>query len=305
MSDAWSPEFPVDRALAARLIGEQFPQLRPHLETGSGLQQIGLGWDHHVWRCGPIAFRFPHQTESLRSGHDVADALAQLAPSLSLATPEPLLRGTPTADYPGHFVGYRWIEGEMPARLPLTSEDRGRAALPLARFLRTLHSTPRSSATEWGLVVEGNRGNMAERTTHGRQRANQLQHTAFAELSDRAAAAMVPPPAERTPAELRVVHGDLHAGQVLCDAQHTLVGVIDWDSLALGDPAFDLIMVRAFLPPPARSVFWEIYGDRSAQARAHHLALSYGLALLAQGVETGDDGVRDEAAFSLENALSE
>ncbi len=298
MRDAWSPEFPVGRALAARLIGGQFPEF----DVGD-LSLIGAGWDHEVWRCGPIVFRFPHQQQSLRSGHDGAHALEQLANLLPLATPEPLFRGVPADGYPGHFVGYRWIDGNLPARLPLTSEDRARAALPLAAFIRVLHDIPTSRARRWGLSPERDRGSMAKRTVFARKRADELSQTPFADLAARAAEAMATPPSECTQEERRVVHGDLHAGQVLFDDQHTLVGVLDWDSLALGDPAFDLIMASSFVQRADRTHFWTAYGDRSAERRAHHLALSYGLALLAQGVATGDKGVRDEAAFSLSNAL--
>jgi len=298
MDDAWSPEFPVDRDLAARLIGEQFPQL----DTDT-LTTLGVGWEHRVWRCEHVAFRFPQRRACLRSGLDGANALARLAPLLPLATPEPLLTGAPTGDYPGNFVGYRWIDGELPARLPLSLDDRARAALPLAAFARALHGVSAARARSWGLTLEGERGSMSERARRGRGRAEDLRRTAFTDLADRAAQAMAAPPPECTPSERRVVHGDLHAGQVLFDRDHTLVGVIDWDSLALGDPAFDLIMASSFIPPSARSEFWNAYGDRAAEARARHLALSYGLAILAQGVATGDGAIRDEAALSLENTL--
>ena len=298
MADAWSPTFPVDRALAGRLIAHRFP----HLNVDD-LEKVGVGWDHEVWRCGDVLFRFPHQRDGLTAAKEKASALTHLGPLLPLAVPMPVLYGQPTAEYPGHFVGYRWLDGQLPARLPLTAQERARAAPALARFTRTLHALPVAQATGWGLVQEGPRGSMRERAVSGRQRADQLKDTAFTDLAHRAAAAMDPPPAECVDHERRVVHGDLHAGQVLFDAQHRLVGVIDWDSTAIGDPAFDLIMVYAFLPPSARAVFWAEYGVSSAARRARHLALSYGLALLAQGVATGDTAVRDEAAFSLKNAL--
>jgi aminoglycoside phosphotransferase (APT) family kinase protein len=299
MSQAWTPAFPVDRALAAALIGAQFPAL--DLTT---LEPGGVGWDHQVWRCDGVAFRFPHQQSSLTSGRDRASALAQLAPLLPMAVPEPRLYGQPTSAYPGHFVGYRWIEGELPARVDMSPHDRAAAAPVLARFLRALHGVSLDQGAEWGLVPEGERGSMADRAVYARRRAEQLRDTPFGALAERAASAMTPPPPECPDGQRRVVHGDLHAGQILMDGSHQLAGVIDWDALAIGDPAFDLILVFSFLPPAARPTFWSGYGPEHAAARARQLALSYGLALLAQGVETGDVGVRDEAAFSLENALS-
>jgi len=298
VTDRWSPTWPVDRALAERLIAGQFPQL--DITT---LLSVGHGWDHRVWRCEDVLFRFPHQPSALTVGRDRADALRDLAPLLPLAIPSPVCVGLPTTEYPGHFVGYRWIDGDLPARLPLTTDDRARAAPVLAGFTRALHALPRDRAAAWQLPDAEPRGTMEERTVNGRLRAEQLKDSPFAGLARRAAEAMDPPPPECTEAEKLLVHGDLHAGQVLFDDAHALVGVIDWDSLEVGDPAFDLLMAFSFVPPRARAAFWDAYGPSTAVGRARHLALSYGLALLAQGVATGDAGVRDEAAFSLENAL--
>lgn len=295
--DAWAARHPVDEELAERLIREQFPEL------DGDVVEVGVGWDHRVWRCGGVAFRFPQQDEALSVGRDRREALARLAPRLPLAVPEPLLLGEPSEAYPGWFVGYRWLPGDLPARLDLTRADRVRAAPALAGFARAVHAVPLETAEAWGLEIEGKRGSMAERVGAGRRRAEQLAGTGFAELARRAAEAMASAPAECRPEERRVVHGDLHAGQVLFDAEHTLVGVIDWDSLAIGDPAFDLLMAWSFVPAEGRAAFWDAYGESTAKARARHLALSYGLGLLAQGVATGDEGVRDEAAYSLECAL--
>ena len=297
MTDLWSPDIPVDRALVERVLAEQFPQL----DRGT-LVHAGTGWDHEVWRCDDVVFRFPIQHESARAGRDRADALARLAPRLPVPVPVPLLFGEPTPDYPAHCVGYRYLPGELAARCALTSADRTRAGIRLAELTRAIHAVPLDEARAWGLQIEGERGSMAERVVHGRQRAEQLADTPFAELARQAADAMEPAPPECTPSERRVVHGDLHAGQTLF-AHGQLTGVIDWDALNIGDPAFDLLMAHGFVPAASRAAFWARYGETTASARARHLALSYGLALLAQGVAVGDDGVRDEAAWSLANAL--
>ena len=91
--------------------------------------------------------------------------------------------------------------------------------------------------------------------------------------------------------------------QILLDEQLQLSAIIDWDEVCIGDPAYDLILVYSFLPQAIRPKFWSLYGPSSCKARARHLALSYGLAILAQAVDSAHHNLRDEAAFSLENAL--
>ncbi len=44
------------------------------------------------------------------------------------------------------------------------------------------------------------------------------------------------------PAESKMVHGDLHPGHLLLDANATLVGILDWTEAKVTDPSFDLAM---------------------------------------------------------------
>jgi len=299
MGTEWQGSLPVDASLARSLIDSQFPALR-----GIGLERVGSGWDHVVWRCGETLFRFPHQAESLDLARRSVQALGHLSTRLPLLIPTPTHQGVPEAGYPGHFVGYRWLEGALPAQLPLTEADRRRATPKLAAFLRTLHGIALPEARAWGVPLEDDKGSMVERTEYARKRARQLADTRWAQLGADALAVMEQPPPEASDSAFRLVHGDLHSGQVLFDTSHTITAVIDWDELAIGDPAFDLIMVYSFVPPMAREDFWHRYGDRTAAARARHLALSYGLAILVQALHTEDPVLRDEAAAGLENALT-
>ncbi len=300
MSHTWQGSLDVNASLARSLINSQFPEL-----AGRELAQLRAGWDHAVWRCGDIVFRFPHQTGSLDLARRSVQALQQLAPKLPLRIPIPTHQGTPTPAYPGHFVGYRWLAGWLPADLPLTTSDRTRAASTLAGFLHVLHKLEWAESRSWGVAAASDKGSMALRSEKARKRVQQLADTGWARLAADALQAMERPPAEALAGEACLVHGDLHAGQVLLDSNHNLAAVLDWDELAIGDPAFDLIMVYSFLPPSAREDFWRIYGSCKAAARARHLALSYGLAILVQAIHSHDEALREEAAFGLKNALAD
>jgi len=297
MSTPWVPQVPVSRALVERLLREQCPAL-----DLAQLSFVAAGWDHAVWRCGDTVLRFPHQHESLHLAADHAASLRALAELLPVAIPSPVHVGEPSAGYPGRFVAYRWIPGEISAHLSLTLEERAATAEPMAEVLRALHAVPAETARRWGAELRPCTGELALRTRYAADRVEQLADTPHARLAARAAEAMAVVPAE---AEAHcLVHGDLHAGQILMDADHQLSGIVDWDELCVGDPAYDLMFVHAFVPPAARHRFWAVYGDFDGRPRARHLALSYGLAILAQAVVGGQAALAAEAAFSLENALT-
>lgn len=297
MSTPWKPTLPVSAALVHALVQDQCPQLDP-----DALAYIGAGWDHAVWRCGDTLLRFPHQTCSSHAASRQVTALCALSEALPLSIPTPTVVGRATDRYPAVFVGYRWIDGTTPAHLELTTSDRARAAEPLARTLQALHRVPLETGRSWGLAP-ADRGNMQLRRDNAVVRAEQLADSPFAALAARAAAAMTPAPPDCLPVDRRVVHGDLHPGQTLFSEDGDLMAIIDWDDMRVGDPAFDLQMVWSFLPSAARPTFWSIYGDFRDHRRARHLALSYGLAILAQAVDSGRPLLTAEAAFGLRNAL--
>ncbi len=298
MTTPWQPEHVIDRALVETLLDSQVSNL-----DLSNLEHVGSGWDHEVWRCGDTVFRFPHQHDALELAADTASIVSRLADRLPFRIPIPTHFGTPTTFYPGRFVGYQYLPGCLPAQLSLTHDERSQAAAPLAHGLKALHLVPRQLAESWGTARASIEGELALRTEKAKLRAAQLASSRFAKLAARAVDAMVPPPPEVEETERRLVHGDLHSGQLIFDRQRQFVGILDWDEVSIGDPAHDLLLVYSFLPKTARARFWSIYGPFSGKARARHLALSYGLAILFQAIECGQDALRDEAAFSLANAL--
>jgi hypothetical protein len=161
-----------------------------------------------------------------------------------------------------------------------------------------------TTAILWGARAHADDGSMLLRLANGRSRAEQLRDGPYAQLAHRAAAAMDPPPATCAPSAHRLVHGDLHPGQLLLDRNGRLAGIIDWDEASLGDPAFDLQLAYAFLPPSVHPEFWALYGAVEAAGRARHIALSTSLAILAQAVSDRKPKLATEAAFNLHNILA-
>lgn len=229
--------------------------------------------------------------------------LAYLGERLDVQLPVRTHQGRPTAEYRGTFAGYQWIKGESLMRARVGEEDRGPIARSLATLLRTLHPLGAITAKRFSVATTDRQNELSLRAEIAQKRASELATSIYADISAEAAAEMTPAPDRCPTSDYRLVHGDLHPGQILVDGEQNMVAVIDWDDVRLGDPAYDLQMVYSFVPPSSRSHFWDRYGPFAGHHRARHLALSYGLAFLARAMRDGDSELAHTAASQLRNAL--
>lgn len=105
----------------------------------------------------------------------------------------------------------------------------------------------------------------------------------------------------RAPRATALVHGDLHARQLLVGGAGEPCGVIDWGDAHQGDPACDLAIAHMLLPPAARAAFREAYGEIDeetwALARLRGLHLAAALAVWAK--HTADEGLGREALAAI------
>ena len=87
------------------------------------------------------------------------------------------------------------------------------------------------------------------------------------------------------------LHGDLHPANVVV-SDGTLSGVIDFDAMFAGDPAWDLAAAWVLLPSGAASRFFDVYAhaDEATIRRARGLAAMKSLFLILMG-QAGDRGL--------------
>ncbi len=212
-------------------VRRTFPSLVVH---DSRLEQSG--GDHLMLIVDDdYAFRFPRrETQDLGFEIEVLRRLRHRSPV-----------AVPAYDYvdPMHrFAGYRFIDGQ-----PLTRDTfarLGRSAQDdvlgcAVDFLRVLHDLPQADATwsgswptTWSAAQFADRG-LSQRlpllARHVPQLAAPVAAFFEAYRLDRAG-------------RLAIVHGDLVGEHMLIDrAGSTLVGIIDFGDVALGDPAQDLL----------------------------------------------------------------
>ena len=300
----WRAELEIDAALVRRLLAEQFPELEL-----TSLQLVGEGWDNAVWLVDRRwLFRFPRREAAVRSAELQTALLPRLAPLLPLPIPEPLFAGRPDQGYPWPFLGMAFLPGREPADVAPDDPMRARAARPLGAFLRALHAPE-------VLDVEGieslpvdplRRADMAFRVERARTRLAEVRELGVWEPPPEAEQLLAE--AEKLPPSPRisVVHGDLHPRHLLVDDSGVPTGIVDWDDCCRADPAIDLVLYWAYLPPSARPEFVAVYGepDEASLLRGRVLALFICSAVAAYGHMEKLAGVEREAVAALDRAMT-
>lgn len=299
MSNAplWQAEQSVDLALARQLIGEQFPEL-----ADVPIAPLGVGWDNTVFQVDRrYAFRFPRRAVAVPFLATEAALLGDLQAYLPLAIPVPRFPGEPSDRYPWPFLGYDLVAGTLLPRATPTESQRRALAKPLAAFLRALHCLPEAFARQRGVPDDTiERLNSQRRDAATRERLDVLLARGLISTDQPILAILADPP-DWTPTATQLVHGDVHAGQLLVDDACRLVGVIDWGDVHVGDPGVDLAVAHALLPAAALEDFLAVYGDVPAARwqRARQRATWHGVALAAYAADIGDAPLLAEALGSL------
>ncbi|MGH3373101.1 MAG: aminoglycoside phosphotransferase family protein [Actinoallomurus sp.] len=248
-------EVPVDTGLVRRLVAGQFPHW-----AGLPVVPVDLsGVDNATYRLGEdMSVRLPRLPRWIGQVEREQRWLPWLAPQLPLPVPVPLARGVAAEGYPFPWSVYRWLDGENAA--PESIEDPIRAAKDLAGFMAALHGLdpaggpPPESSNGFRGVPMGDERDSAAVETRIRPRIAALEG-----LVDTGAvtavweAALAAPPWDGPPVW---IHGDPAPTNMLAQ-DGRLSAVIDFGTLAVGDPACDLIAAWTFVPAEARGVYRE------------------------------------------------
>ncbi|MGG4489430.1 phosphotransferase [Metabacillus idriensis] len=300
MVNPWSPERSVSESLAVKLITNDFPQLHP-----VRARLLGKGFDNTVFEVnGRYVFRFPRRQIAVDL-LQTEKRLLPILPDMGIAIPVPVFSSSPGLDYQWPYLGYSFLQGKTPAYL--TEKQRTDMAIPLARFLKTLHAFPVDQALGAGVKNDTlGRLDMDKRIPMIRETAEKLcmlrpesphviQLKSYADQLE---------PIEHESAKC-LVHGDLHIRNILVAENGSLSGIIDWGDTHIGDPAVDLSAVYSLLPPEARLLFFEEYGriNETAAALARFKAVYTLAVLLIYGIDLKDWILVKSAEEAIEIAL--
>jgi aminoglycoside phosphotransferase (APT) family kinase protein len=265
-------EVHTDVSLVRRLLATQFPDW-----ADLPIERVpSAGTDNAIYRLGhDKAVRLPRVGWATGQVEREHRWLPRLARQLPLAIPEPLAMGVPAEGYPWRWSVYRWLEGENATADRLA--DQRQAATDLAEFIAALQ---RIDATGGPLAgVERSRGvPLAARDAETRAAIAALQGVLDTDAVTAEWAAALR--AQVWPGPGVWLHGDLNEGNLL--AQHgRLSAVIDFGTMAVGDPACDVMVAWTLLTAESRDVFRSALPvDDATWTRGRGWALSWALIVL-------------------------
>lgn len=251
---------PVDLEVdeVRRLVAGQFPQW-----AELPVRRVPKpGVDNMTFRLGDeLSVRLPRFERWVGQVEREQEWLPRLAPQLPLTVPQPAGRGEPADGYPFPWSVYRWLPGE-PA-LPERIADAPASARAMAEFVRALQAIDATGGPPPGWS-NGFRG-----CDFGDPRDSPIVESrvrpkiaALEGLLDTDAITAVWEAALRAPAwdgPPVWIHGDPAPTNLLAVDGH-LSAVIDFGTMAVGDPACDLIAAWQFVDVSQRATYRELLG---------------------------------------------
>ncbi|WP_328618491.1 aminoglycoside phosphotransferase family protein [Amycolatopsis sp. NBC_00355] len=248
--DLSSAEATITVPVVRSLVETQFPRW-----AGLAIEPApAQGVDNATYRLGPdMSVRLPRFARWIGQVTREQEWLPRLAPQLPLPVPVPLAEGEPGAGYPFPWSVYRWLPGG-----PV---DPGRVegvAAALAGFFAALHGLDATGGPppQWsngfrGVSMTDERDSAiapARLAPRIEAVAGPVDLDAVAAVWETARAA---PPWEGPPVW---IHGDPAPANLLSH-NGRLSAVIDFGTLAVGDPACDLIAAWSVLSAEGRAEY--------------------------------------------------
>jgi aminoglycoside phosphotransferase (APT) family kinase protein len=263
-------EVATDASLVRRLLATQLPQW-----AELTIERVrSAGTDNAIYRLGDdMAVRLPRTQWADGQVEREQHWLPRLAPHLPLAIPTQLRVGAPDFGYPWKWAVYRWLEGDNATHDRIA--DLGQAATDLARFIAALQRIDPTDGPREGR----SRGvPLAERDEPTREAIaallGVLDTDAVTSQWEEALRAPVWPGPDVW------LHGDLNEGNLLA-RDGRLSAVIDFGTMAVGDPACDLMVAWTLLTADTREVFRAALPfDDATWVRGRGWALSWALIVL-------------------------
>ena len=243
---------PIDAALAASLVAEQFPRWAdlPVVPVVPG------GHDNRTFRLGDeLTVRLPSADGYVAGELKEHEWLGRLAPALSLPIPVVEGAGMPSATFPRPWSVRRWIPGETadPARI----RDPERFAEDLAGFLVELRSADATGGPAAGDQSFHRGADPAHYDDQAREGiaavSGEYDSRVLTAMWERALASHWPHPPVW-------FHGDVASGNLLVDEHGDLSAVIDFGTSGVGDPACDTVIGWTLFRGSARYRFRDALG---------------------------------------------
>jgi aminoglycoside phosphotransferase (APT) family kinase protein len=255
----------ISAALVRELLEMQFPHWA-HLSVDP---VKSMGFDNRTFRLGSeMSVRLPSEDIFSPQTQKENQWLPFLATNLSTEIPRILGVGKPSAKFPRPWSIRRWIEGQSINEMEKFNKDL--LIHPLARFLNELNALNGMGGPTPGPHSGFRGGHLSVYDDEAKVTFSKLEDvidiTAARNIWKEALASQF----EKSPVW---VHGDINSGNLLMrDGQ--FAAVIDFGTMAVGDPACDLVMAWTFFKGESRKLFKQsLNRDAEMWARARGWAL--------------------------------
>ncbi|KSU85848.1 Predicted kinase, aminoglycoside phosphotransferase (APT) family [Fictibacillus enclensis] len=279
-------ELEIEEGLVRRLLVDQFPHwaelpLRKVEPVGTVNAVFRLGDEYCIRLARREGPKTPGGREFLW--------LPKLASSVPLEIPIPIAQGRPNNEYPWFWEIHSWLRGEI---VPIEAIDEIQAARDLARFVLALQQVD-STGGPLGRGIP-----LAQLDKDFRYWLARFNGDPA--VSNVWESALSAPPWNGPPVWH---HGDLDVRNWLVRDKR-ISGVIDWETMGIGDPACDVMVAWKLHSPEARDVFLDaIRTDDATLARARGWVVSQAVAILAYYTPQNNQILYNEAKSWLDLVL--
>jgi aminoglycoside phosphotransferase (APT) family kinase protein len=221
---------------------DQLARLLQNLAPGTGpvgaLTIVDAGYSATMLRAASgIAIRVPKSERAGARQLRLTSPLRRLARLLPVPIPLPLWALPMGEPFPFGVAGYTWLDGE-----PLTAGDHPAIAAQVGAFLAAMHHLDTATLDSFRRVLPDREAVDAERERIVAIAAARLHGTQPPATMDRLEHWWDDYRAARNRASYTptLVHGDLWYGNLLVSPNgERLTGVLDWENVAIDDPAQD------------------------------------------------------------------
>lgn len=217
-------------------LGERLAQIFPSVSGLDKLKLVGDGFSSYAVCTGGVIFRVAKNALAMKGHEKELNLLPRLQDRLPVQVPNPSWWAEPSSSFPFGVIGYPMISG-IPFSLELVPRiDLERVAENLAEFLITLHNLPTTSLADRDmdasvdLDVLWKTVSPVLRTHFTREEYSVAESWRYSDISA----------SVRQAFSSRLIHGDPWGENILLNGTlDGIVGVIDFETVAVGDVARD------------------------------------------------------------------
>lgn len=220
------------------LLGEKLHRHFPHFPNLLPLKKLGEGFGSLVVESSSgIVFRVAKNEIAQHNHRKEAKMLPLLRDKIALKLPFPEYGVETDEDFPFGLIGYQKIEGTVLSPGDVTPNNVQALAAQTAHFLYQLHHLP--TLPDLPIIMPDTSHLARLKVAVDPFLRSHLTEGEYARLNHWWDESMQFWQTNQPP--IRLIHGDAWYENFVVDTDRNIVGVLDFEGLAMGDPAVDFV----------------------------------------------------------------